>query len=114
MPEDPELEKILRKLEKLDVREWTADNPTNYMASISVKTEGIEFYLKKEMPGIGKQYSLMIRNAGDEVWAISYLHDKENKPSRKLLREFYEKTSARIMEHKTTQLKEKLDNFISE
>lgn len=109
-----ELEKILQKLEKLDIREWTADNLTSCIESISVKTEGIEFCLKKETPGLGAHYSLSIKNTGDEVWVIEYLHDKEDRVSKKLIREFYEKTNTRIMEYKTKQLKEKLNNFVSE
>ncbi|MDP2906839.1 MAG: hypothetical protein Q8O03_02765 [Nanoarchaeota archaeon] len=110
------VEKIIQKLEPLDICEWTM-----YKHSISIKTNGIEFYLKKQSYKMHSSlikfhsiYSLSIKNIEDEPELIEHTSDCKNKTLGKMLEGFYEKTRTRLEEYKTNMLEERLDSFLSE
>ena len=68
-----ELEKIIERLEKLDIQEWAFHDRTDKdFESVSAKTKGIEFYLTKQDYGVQIDYSLSIRNIGDDFWLVDY------------------------------------------
>lgn len=105
------LGKIIQKLEPLDIREWTM-----HRYSMSIKVNGIEFYLKKESYGthFKDNYLLLIKNVEDEPELIEYTSNCKNKTLGKMLEGFYEKTRTRLKEYKTKILEEKLDDFLKE
>ncbi len=105
------VEKIIEKLEPLDIREWTM-----HRYGMSIKFNGIEFYLKREHfgPHFRDNYLLLIKNVEDEPELIEYTSNCKNKTLGKMLEGFYEKTHTRLKEYKTKILEEKLNNFLSE
>jgi len=105
------IEKIIQKLEPLDIREWTM-----HRYGMSIKINGIEFYLKKVSYGahFNDIYLLSIKNIEDESELIEYTSSCKNKTLGKMLEGFYEKTRTRLKEYKTKMLEERLDTFLTE
>lgn len=115
MAETLKVEKIIKKLETFDIREWTM-----HRHGISVKANGIEFYLKKEISGTFRNYydsySLSIKNIEDDVELIEYQYPGNDKNTTlgKMIEDFYKKIRIRLEVYKTKILEEKLDDFLKE
>jgi len=109
------VEKIIKKLETFDIREWTM-----YRNGMSVKANGIEFCLKKEISGTfhnyHDSYSLSIKNIEDDVGLIEYQYpcNDKNTTLGKMIGDFYKKIQIQLRVYKTQMLEEKLDEFLKE
>lgn len=112
------LEKVLEKLEKLDIREWRYkyDSRANKNVLIT-ETGGLRFIIKKE--GYKENilsYLLHIGHIEPDFCStdtcIAYFYDKKNKPQRELLGNFYEKTLSSLKEGHKKKLEEKFEFFM--
>lgn len=114
-----ELEKILKKLEKLDIQEWAFHEKTNKdFEKIIAKANGLEFYIAKQDYGLQIDYSLSIRNIEDDFWFVDYSTLNETvfkkRAPKKLIKDFYEQIVTQIKEYKKTVFHKKLDEFLKE
>lgn len=99
---EKKLEKFLKKLENLDIREW------NYhQGQLITEKYGLKFTLG---------YSwLNIENVTGNLCYLSYDSDSiKNKPLKKMLKQFHDTTYARLQEHQQKELEEKIEIFLSE
>lgn len=113
--ETPELEKIIKKLEEVDIYRWKyVYEPSFSRYFLFVETNGLRFSIAKG----SFEYSMFIENVEDEIsnnWGlIKHTFDKKNKPQRELLDKFYEKKLASLKEYKEKEIKEKFNSFLSE
>ncbi|MDP2906840.1 MAG: hypothetical protein Q8O03_02770 [Nanoarchaeota archaeon] len=116
------LEKIIERLEKLDIREWRYTYEAPFSGSfLIVETNGLRFSIAKR--GFTRRmedtlkYSMFVEDAGDEITNdcfVEYIFDKKNKPQREILDKFYEKTLTSLKEYKEKTIKEKLNDFVLE
>ncbi len=114
-----ELEKILKRLEKLDIQEWEFHGRTDKdFESVSAKNNGLEFYIKKQDYGVQTEYSLSIRNIGDDFWLVDYSTLNETvfkkRAPKKLIKDFYEQIITQIKGYKKIVFQKKLDEFLKE
>ncbi len=118
-PEKKDIEKLIKKLENIDSKEWEINlnlgekkhNPK--YPKFTLIHYGLKFSLKK---GIWGDYSLKIQNLEDGRNKIVYGQDWDAKTrftQRELIKHLYEKLCKEI-EHKEKGFKEKLDNFLSD
>jgi len=108
------LDKIIEKLEKLDIRGWQYEYERNHEFPsgcnfLITKTSGLTVYLYKERGCIPTPYCLKFTNEGGKD-ELSYGSKKE----RELVKKFYEKTYELYNKHKTEEFQEKLNNFLSD
>jgi hypothetical protein len=120
--ERPQLEKVIEKLKGLDIQRWKFIHEHVYSGDFLItETNGLRFSIfKRGSKGRMEdtfRYSVFVEDAGDEITNncfIEYTFDKKSKPQRELLDKFYEKTLAALKGYKEKEIKEKLDNFVSE
>ena len=106
--ERPELEKLLKKLEALDIREWRYND-----CILTAEVCGMQFNILS-----GKKYytRLVIKNVENKskFEAVEYFDSKETKPFKKVIESFYKKTYESLLEYENKQLTEKLDTYLSD
>lgn len=120
--ETPELEKIIKKLESLDISRWKYTYEPSFSDSfLIVETNGLRFSIKKRgSTGCMEnslRYVVFIENAEDEITnncCIEHIFDKKNKPQREMLKSFYNQTLTSLNKYKEKVIKEKLNDFVSE
>lgn len=106
---EKKLEKFLKKLEKLDIREWTYRLDISRVPHpLTAETCGLRFILDKygilEIENItGGPYS--------EYYSISSI---KNKSLKKTLKQLYDVIYDKLKEHKRKELEEKIEAFLSE
>ncbi len=113
--ETQELEKILEKLENLDIREWDKE----YDNQLSTKTGGLRFYLtkggfKNRIDGDKIYYELTIRKTEKNAGCIEYSYNKKEKTLRDKLEKLYEKISSALKDSEDAETLRRLDEFVSE
>lgn len=102
------LEKLIKKLEALDIREWRYDN-----CILTAEVCGMKFKILS-----GKRYytRLLIKNVENKskFEAVEYFNSKETKDLKKVIESFYKKTYESLLEYENKQLTEKLDTYLSD
>jgi len=120
--EKPPLERVIEKLEKLDLREWDleSDNILRHGSILSAKTGGLRFYLTKGgfkgdlLEGDGVYYELIIRKIDKNAGYIKYYYNKNDKASRAKLERLYTKVLSALQESHDAEILERLNEFLSE
>ncbi len=100
------LEKVIEKLEKLDIHEWKWVNKR-----LVTRTNGMTVYLYKEPIKIPTSYCLELTNEEDVGLGLEYGSSKKEK---ELVKKFYEKILETYDKYKKEELQEMLDNFLKE
>ncbi len=108
------LDKIIEKLEKIDIQEWKSDlyidETDSYYSKydqypiLSVSFYGLEFHIRKFWKVISishQSYSLEVRNRG-----IKILYDK--KKEQKLISNFYEAIFKNLKEFEQKEFEKKI------
>lgn len=113
--EKPPLEKIIERLEKLDLREWDRECDT----TLITKTGGLILYLtkggyKNRIDGDRIRYELIIRKIEKNAGCIEYSYNKKEKSLRDKLEKLYEKISSALKESEDTEILGRLNEFVSE
>ncbi|MDP2906841.1 MAG: hypothetical protein Q8O03_02775 [Nanoarchaeota archaeon] len=113
--EKPPLEKIIEKLEKLDIREWDKECST----TLITKTGGLRFYLTKGgfkniLDGDRIYYELIIRKTDKNAGCIKYSYDGNEKTLREKLENLYKKIDSALKESQDTEILGRLNEFASE
>lgn len=106
--ETQELEKILEKLENLDIREWTYRSDLNQIPHpLTAKIGGLNFKLEP--------YCLEIEDiSGGPYCAHYHACGIKNKPLKKMLTGFYQTICDKLKEYQKKEVEEKLKIFLSE
>lgn len=99
--EDKELENILEKLEKIDIREWNCDD-----YGLILERHGLKFRLGWN--------ELRIENIDKAPYKQVYDYYFEKKPLKKVFQGFYNRIHNRLTEHQKKELDEKLKGFLSD
>lgn len=100
---EKELEKLIKKLESLDIREW------NYHRFSDLITEkyGLKFTLHSEW--------MRVESVTGNMCYVSYSSDNiKNKPLKKMLKQFHDQTYNRLLEYQQKELEEKLKEYLSD
>lgn len=113
--EIPPLDKIIEKLEKLDLREWDKGSDN----SLNTEIGGLRFYLTKGgfkniLDGDRIYYELIIRKTDKNAGCIKYSYDQNEKPLRDKLENLYKKISSTLKESQDTEILGRLNEFMSE
>jgi len=103
--EKPKLEKIIKRLERLDIREWKREY-YDYGMQLVARTNGliIQLYDKGDY-----QIKIMSDYGHKEV---SYKH--VSKTEKDMLKKFCEKIAKSYEELREKELQERLDRFLSD
>ncbi len=106
--EKPKLEKLIKKLETLDIREWKYNN-----GILTAEVCGMRFRIYS-----GKNYytRLLIKNMEGNIEFEDkvFFNDKETKGLKVALELLYNKTYESLLEYEDKQLTERLDTFLLE
>lgn len=97
--EKQELEKIIKKLESLDIRAWSLKHD-----ALTAETGGIRFYFN--------WYGICSLKIEDTENGFSFSRYPEDKSSKKIFKEFYTKTCGALNKYQKENLKEKLNNLL--
>jgi len=127
--EKPELDKIIKKMENIDLELWGVSKPYNFdekepykKPAFRAKTHGLEFYLRIEsVPALREKhrwrYFLTITNQEKDI-NIEYENYKD-KVEQKVLSNFYEDLHKKLkdfvkknLEEHRKQFKERLEHFL--
>lgn len=111
-----ELERILEKLEKIEIHNWKfVYEPTYTQDFLIAETNGLKFSIEKK--GDSARYTMNIENIEEGLTNKCFIYHsfgKKEKPQREMLARFYEKKTASLKEYKERIIKEKLEYFLSE
>lgn len=107
--ERSKLEKLIKKLETLDVREWKYNDSDG---NLTTEVCGMEFRIRI----LGGVTYLNIKNIENSIRVEEreFFDNKETKYLRGVIEKFYQKTRESLAEYEKKQLTEKLDTFLSD
>lgn len=100
------LEKIIEKLEKIDIREWERDGN-----SFNARTRGllIHLHVYKDMGMTCCHIELISEDKHNEL-----RYDPKNKAEKNMIKSFYEKTCKKYQEYKDTEFEDRVNAFLSD
>lgn len=111
---EPELEKVIAKLEQLDPKQWKMYK-TYCGPDFSLETNGLIFRLliDKDYRKISEPYyhSIIIKNMKGKVY-IEYCNSKKDSFEEKEIAKFYEKLRCQLEEDREAKSKELINNFL--
>lgn len=105
--EKPPLEKVIEKLEKIDIQAWERDGVT-----FTARVSGLKVRLQVYKDPLNTTCSRIYIGSEDGTRQISY--DAKNKTEKDMIKGIYEKTCKKYDELKDKEFGERLDNFLSE
>lgn len=103
--ENPPLEKLIERLEKLDIREWKYEY-YNYGHQLVARTNGLIIQLYDK----GGYKIKIVSDQGHKEIA----YDPANKTEKDILKKFCERMVKSYEEFREKELQERLDSFLSE
>lgn len=116
--EMPELKRVITKLEELDRRQWGSQTYEHTQPTFIAKTHGLVFSVGTDtsfraIRSNVKYHCLSIENSEGDFFT-KYGNDKKESVEEKLISNFYEKLQNSLRLHYEKELKERLDNFLSD
>lgn len=101
------LEKVIEKLEKLDIQAWERDG-----VIFTARVSGLKVRLQVYKDPLNMTYSCIYIGSEDRTRQISY--DAKSKTEKDMIKSFYEKTRKKYDELKDKEFEERLQHFLSD
>lgn len=102
-PKKPSLEKVIKKLEELDIREWKCNNG-HYGKWFTARIGSLQVCVYKWE----KHHQLAINKQGEMLY-VRYYNKKKDSIEEKKISEFYDKLYKKHEEYEKKELEEALD-----
>lgn len=111
---EPELEKVIKKLESLDIRQWTGHETGGYFTT---EVNGLTFSLSKKEDyrtfGSVVYHKLVIKNREGNI-QIEYANSKKDSPEEIGITTLYESLRCLLEKDRDAKFEELINNFLSE
>ncbi len=104
----PSLDKVIKKLEGLDIREWKCNNG-HYGKEFTARIGPLQIYAYKWE----KHHKIAINNQGG-ILSVKYYNKKKDSIEEKKISEFYGRLCKEHGEHEEKELEEALDQVFSD
>ncbi len=99
---EKELEKLIKKLESLDIREWDYRQ-----GNLTAEKYGLRFILGTEW--------MHVENVTGNMCYVSYNRENiKNKPFKKMLKQLHDQTYTKLLEYQQKELEEKIKECLSD